>query len=53
VGQSCSRVEVEGLDRLEGAAKVSLCCQDDRPRPRQRRIDPGTREGPSPLLQLG
>ena len=46
-------VEVEGLERLEGAAKVALCRQDDRPRSRQGHIDPWTREGPSPVLQPG
>ena len=52
-GQSCSRVEFEGFEGPEGAAKVSFCRQDDRPRPRQCRIDPGTREDLSPVLQPG
>src|SRR6185312_13246028 len=52
-GQSCSYAGVEGLDRRQGAAQVPFCRQDDRPRPRQRHIDPGTREGPSPVLQPG
>jgi hypothetical protein len=50
-GQPCSCVEVERLECLEGTAKVSFCRQDNRLRPRQCHIDPGTREGPAPVLQ--